>query len=109
MVMGVRTNENSNLTFVTYGAAPQNKWTHIAATYDRSTLTVYINGKAAVLRAADGEGDDTEMTFGVGCMITHLTGAARTRGFRGTIDEVMAYERSLNAHEMLVFDQYADT
>ncbi len=71
-----------------------NTWTHLAGTYNGSTLTIYLNGVAAGTVAATGN-------------IVTTTGALRLGGtavwpewFTGQIDEVRVYNRALSAAEI---------
>jgi glucose/arabinose dehydrogenase/PKD repeat protein len=76
------------------GALPLNTWTHLAATYDGTTLRMFVNGAQAGSRAVSG------------AMVTS-TGALRVGGnslwgeyFAGRIDEVRIYNRALTAAEV---------
>jgi len=69
-------------------------WTHLAATYNGSALTLYVNGAATASAAASGS-------------IATNTGALRIGGnsiwgeyFNGLIDEVRVYSRALTATEI---------
>ena len=73
---------------------PLNTWTHIAATYNGTTLAVYVNGFQAGQLVTSGS-------------ITVGTGALRIGGntiwgewFQGEIDEVRVYNRALAATEI---------
>ena len=73
---------------------PLNTWTHLAATYDNSTLRLYVNGVQVGTRAAAGP------------LITS-TGVLRIGGnsvwgefFAGRIDEVRIYNRPLSQVEI---------
>ncbi|MFD0468328.1 LamG-like jellyroll fold domain-containing protein [Nonomuraea thailandensis] len=70
---------------------PLNTWTHLAATYDGTTLRLYVNGALTSERAAGGP-------------IRTDNGVLRIGGnslwgehFNGLIDEVRIYNRALNA------------
>ncbi len=76
-------------------AIPLNTWTHLATTYDGTTLRLYVNGTQVGTRAVSG------------AMLTS-TGALRIGGnavwgeyFAGLIDEVRIYNRALTAAEIL--------
>ena len=73
---------------------PLNTWTHLAATYDGSTLRLYVNGTQVGSRAVSGS-------------LATSTGALRIGGnslwgeyFAGRIDEVRIYNRALTAAEI---------
>ena len=76
------------------GAVPTNAWTHLAATYDGSTLRFYVNGVQV--------GSKTGVSA-----IAASTGSLRIGGngvwgeyFRGLIDDVRIYNRPLTASEI---------
>jgi ABC-type phosphate transport system substrate-binding protein len=88
----VRTNAN----FSANGSSPIpiNVWTHLAATYDGTSLRLFVNGV---------EVDNTLL----GSAITTSAGALRIGGnaingqyFRGLIDDVRIYNRALSATEI---------
>jgi hypothetical protein len=74
---------------------PLNTWTHIAATYDGTTLRLFVNGVQTSTKAVTGS-------------IKTSTGALRFGGntswsdewFSGLIDEVRLYNRALTAAEI---------
>jgi glucose/arabinose dehydrogenase len=75
-------------------ALPANVWTHVAGTYDGTTLRLFINGVQAASNAVSGS-------------ITTSTGPLRIGGnsiwgeyFQGRIDEVRIYNRALNQAEI---------
>lgn len=72
-----------------------NRWTHLAGTYDGSTLRLYVNGAQVSSQPLTGGIDVT-------------TGALRIGGnaywgefFKGYIDEVRIYNRPLNVSEIV--------
>ncbi|MBK8508350.1 MAG: PKD domain-containing protein [Candidatus Competibacteraceae bacterium] len=72
-----------------------NQWTHLAGTYDGSTLKLYVNGTQVSSQPRTGGIDVT-------------TGVLRIGGndywgefFKGYIDEVRVYNRALNASEIV--------
>jgi hypothetical protein len=71
-----------------------NAWTYLAATYDGTTLRIYVNGSLA------------QSTNVPGTLVTS-NGALRIGGnsvwgeyFRGLIDEVRVYNRALSVSEI---------
>ena len=71
-----------------------NAWTHLAASYDGTTLKLYVNGAQAASRAASGS-------------VATSTNPLRLGGntiwgeyFAGVIDEVRIYNRALSAAEI---------
>ena len=75
-------------------AVPTNAWTHLAATYDGTTLRFFVNGVQVASKASPGP-------------IKVSSGALRIGGngiwgeyFRGLIDDVRVYNRALTATEI---------
>jgi len=75
-------------------AVPLNTWTHLAATYDGTTLQLYVGGTLVGTRAIAGP------------MVTS-TGALRMGGnsiwgefFQGSVDEIRIYNRALSVTEI---------
>lgn len=70
-------------------------WTHVATTYDGSTLRMYVNGSLVATEAVTGDlTGASQMAIGR----TRLTGAP----FAGSIDEVRIYRRALTAQEIVL-------
>ena len=75
-------------------ALPADTWSHLATTYDGTTLRLYVNGTPAGELALSGP-------------LTASSGVLRIGGnlvwdewFAGTIDEVRVYDRALSASEV---------
>jgi hypothetical protein len=75
-------------------ALPLNTWTHLATTYDGTSLRTYVNGTLTTTTAAAGS-------------IVTSTGALRIGGnsvwgeyFNGLIDDVRLYSRALTASQI---------
>ena len=73
---------------------PLNTWTHLTATYDGTTLRLFVNGIQVGTRAVAGA-------------LVKSTGALRIGGnnvwgehFQGNLDEIRIYNRALNATEI---------
>ncbi len=88
----------SGAGFVSFGAAlPTNTWTHVAVTYDGTTMRAYVNGALygtpqainlpALERTAPGR-------------VAWIFGAGNADYFSGTIDEVRVYGRALSQAEV---------
>ncbi|MBT3323612.1 LamG domain-containing protein [archaeon] len=86
--------EDPGLKLSTFGGAPKNIWTHLAFTYDSSTISIYVNG---VL--------DNSTSYNLA--LTGMNGTAYIGTdesglpFRGLIDEYAIFNRSLTATEVL--------
>ncbi|MEM9809750.1 MAG: LamG domain-containing protein [Pseudomonadota bacterium] len=70
-------------------------WTHIAASYDGSTVSLYQNGLLAATAADATDLDITIFNLFIG------TNPGFDEDFDGRIDEVFVYGRSLNGGEIL--------
>jgi hypothetical protein len=75
-------------------ALPLNTWSHLAATYDGTSLRLFVNGAQVGIRGVTGS-------------IRNTTGALRIGGnsvwgeyFAGRIDEVRVYNRALSPTEI---------
>ena len=73
---------------------PLDAWSHVAATYDGSTLRLYVNGVEAGTRATAGD---------LAGSLPMSIGRSRPGGqaFAGSIDEVRIYRRALTAEEIV--------
>ncbi|OLB62306.1 MAG: hypothetical protein AUI11_06080 [Acidobacteria bacterium 13_2_20CM_2_66_4] len=94
----VHTKKDASATGTT--AVPVNTWTHLAFTFDGTTLKLYMNG--ALVRTSNINGSNSGA-------ITTSAGALRIGGnavfgeyFRGIIDEVRLYNRPLTAADIQV-------
>jgi fibronectin type 3 domain-containing protein len=74
-------------------------WTHVAATWNGSTMAIYFNGVTRVSQAATG----TNQTTTDALTIAAKNGSS-TAGdyFQGTMDDVRVYNRGLSASEISV-------
>jgi len=71
---------------------PLNKWTHIAGTFDGSTLRIYINGNlAGSLAGSLGLANSAPLLIG---------GSGTCATFGGALDEVAIYGRALSPTEI---------
>ncbi|MFB9421176.1 LamG domain-containing protein, partial [Nonomuraea rubra] len=70
---------------------PLNTWSHLAATYDGTTLRLYVNGVLTSERTAGGpiRTDNGVLRIGGNSLWGEY--------FNGLIDEVRIYNRALNA------------
>ncbi len=76
---------------------PMNVWTHLAGTFDRTNLSLYINGELKVTRISSlGPENSAPLLIG---------GSGSCTPFAGRIDEVSLYNRALTPAE--VQQQYA--
>jgi large repetitive protein len=81
-------------TFLSTGVTLSiNTWTHIALTYDGTTMTVYVNGVVAASQAKSGTIANSGASFDIG-------GRSGGLFFTGLIDEVEVFSRALMAAEI---------
>jgi hypothetical protein len=71
-----------------------NTWTHIAGTYDGSTLRIYINGVLSASVARTGPIDPSTYALTIGADTMHGS------YYSGLIDEVRIYNRALGGTEV---------
>ena len=72
---------------------PINTWTHLAVTYNGSTLTLYRNGVAVATSTVSGTLSPTTGTLQIGA-------SQFGEYFKGLIDEVRIYNRALSDTEI---------
>jgi hypothetical protein len=71
-----------------------NTWTHLASTYDGTTLRLYVNGTQVATKAFSGAMAATASPLRIG------GNAVWGEYFTGLIDEVRVYNRALSATEI---------
>jgi len=91
-VGGTWTDGNKNV----FGTAvlPVNTWTHLASTFDGSTVRLFVNGVQVASQAQTAAFQTTTATLQIGA------DAYTTEYFAGLIDEVRVYNRALSAAEI---------
>jgi hypothetical protein len=75
-------------------ASPVNGWTHVAMTFNGSTLTLFVNGVAVATRATTGSVETNSKPLRIGGNVPY------GEFFTGIIDEVRVYNRALTAAEI---------
>lgn len=73
---------------------PVGTWTHVAATFDATTIKVYINGVEAGTKTYTWPLVDSAFPMSIGTDV--INGA----WFDGLIDEVSVYDRALTGTEI---------
>jgi hypothetical protein len=84
----------TNVSVSGSAAIALNVWTHLAATYDGTTLRLYVNGALAGSTPLTGPLDTTTGPLRIG------GNAIRSEWFNGLIDEVRVYNRALTQGEI---------
>ena len=94
LFINVSTSSSGEHSIAGPAALPTYTWSHLAGTYDGTTLRLYVNGALVTSQAVAG-------------LIAPSTGALRIGGnsvwgqyFRGRMDEVRIYNRALSAPEI---------
>ena len=79
-----------------YGTAvlPLNTWSHLALTYDKVTLRLYVNGTQVGSAAASADIATSSNPLQIG------SDSIYGQYFKGRIDEVRIYNRALSATEI---------
>jgi glucose/arabinose dehydrogenase/PKD repeat protein len=87
-------NSGSELGTTSPAAVPANAWTHLAATYDATTLRLYVNGTQVATRAVTGalQASSGPLRFG--------GNGVWAEWFQGRLDELRVYNRALTAAEV---------
>ncbi len=82
--------------FATNTTLVNNTWYHVAATYNGTNATIYLNGiRDASRGAVGGLGNNHDIAVEIGRLSTN-----NSQFFNGAIDEVRIYNRSLSAFEI---------
>lgn len=77
------------------GTIPANTWTYLAATYDGSILSIYVNGELIQSSLVGGN-----FAAGTGALRIGNNAVFSNEGFNGRIDEVRVYSRALSVSEI---------
>jgi hypothetical protein len=78
---------------------PKNTWTHVASTYNGSTLSVWINGKRVASRAVTGRTCSNDHPLAIGAKNYPAEGLLEAF-WDGRLDDVRIYNRALSATEI---------
>jgi Concanavalin A-like lectin/glucanases superfamily len=78
---------------------PTNTWTHVASTYNGSTLTVWVNGSRAGSRAITGTTCSNNRPLAVGAKDYPEAGLLEAF-WDGQLDDIRIYRRALSATEI---------
>ncbi len=80
-------------------------WMHVAATYDGTTMKLYINGvlESSMAASVPIATNDLPLTLGA------QDGATASRWFLGWMDDVRVYNRALTAEEILALPEVSQT
>jgi hypothetical protein len=72
-----------------------NTWSHLAGTYDGTTMQLYVNGVLVSSAAQTGN-----LTTSLGALMIGGNAVSPGKNFMGKIDEVRIYNRALGASEI---------
>jgi hypothetical protein len=76
------------------GSIPLNTWTYLAMTYDGTIMRLYINGTQVSTKMVSGGVQDNSKPLRIGGNVPY------GQYFKGLIDEVRVYKRTLSASEV---------
>lgn len=82
-------------------ALPLNTWSHVAGTFDGTTIKCFVNGVQVGSLAYSGTIDKNAQYITRVGRLADNQGASQTRFFNGYIDEVRIWERALSASELV--------
>jgi hypothetical protein len=80
-------------------AVPVGRWTHVASTYDGSSLRVYVNGRVAGTKAVTGRTCASGEPLAVGAKNNPTKGLLEAF-WDGRLDDVRIYGRALSLDEV---------
>lgn len=82
-------------------ALPNNKWHHIAVTYNGTTAKMYIDGIEVISDTPSSASYDTPQSFKIGAETTnYATTASYTNFFNGAIQEVCVWDTALSVDQI---------
>jgi chitodextrinase len=93
-VGGLTLTSSTNSNTFGSSALPANTWTHVAQTFDGSTVTLYVNGVQVAATAITGSIQDATNPLEIGS--DHIYG----QYFQGLIDDVRVYNVALTASQI---------
>ncbi|MCG5053472.1 MAG: LamG domain-containing protein [Myxococcales bacterium] len=79
---------------------PDDRWAHLAVTFEGNTLRLYVNGAEAAVKSDAGPGFTPQVGPLTFCGTPPLAGEGLSNRFEGLIDEVRLYARALSAKEV---------
>jgi hypothetical protein len=79
---------------------PLNTWTHVAATYDGSTMKVFVNGILDGQQNYSGGIFNGSSDLGIGGVVGLVPSGGGISFFDGLIDEALVYNRALSPSEI---------
>jgi len=92
------TNGPGNCAYSTIPFNPLNVWTHIAGTYDGTTLKEYVNG--VLVQATDNSPYQHPLDTNQPLMIGRLPDPTEVMAWRGGIEDVRVYNKTLSATDI---------
>jgi subtilisin-like proprotein convertase family protein len=79
---------------------PLNKWTHLAGTYDGTSLKIFVNGILEGQEAYNQGIFPGTDTIGIGVINGGVAQGQYTSPFHGSVDETSIYQRALSGSEI---------
>ncbi len=91
--IGTSSTVQANVSSLFGATLPANQWSHVALTYDGTTMRLYVNGSQATTTNTSG-------TIVSGNNPLYIGGTSLGEVFNGRIDEVRLYNRALSAADV---------
>ena len=86
----------TNTTLFSAQTVPINQWSHLAATYDGTTMRIYLNGMMVTNRTYAGGIFAGNLNLGLGIIPPSPLFSGSANPFTGLLDEVSLYQRALS-------------
>lgn len=100
MVLSPSGIQDGSATVLTANTVPLNTWSHLAATYDGSSIRIFFNGvQAGELAYSNGFLSSTD-DLAIGGFVGGGAPGQVVSPFAGRIDEAVIYSRALSANEI---------
>ncbi len=89
--------QTSTLNLISTISLPTDLWSHVAASYDSTTMRIFINGSLAGFSTSGSISSDTLTNVMIGA---HLKSESTTDHFVGSMDETIIYTQALSTYKI---------
>jgi len=83
------------------GDTSVNTWNYIVATYDRTNVRFYVNGSLTESKSFTSALPSTAFAWTIGRSSSQYSGGVGGTFYKGSVNNVMLYNRALSASEIL--------